>query len=269
MPAAFGHLSGAWDDPSGSGAEQHGHLAFAQEFIPGVEDAWRVALVAAASGTDFTPRARELGAVTAEIHQSRATLGTEEASPRPTRRCCVPCEAGMPLPLPPCQSWPPATPTSRPCSVGSAPWPGRQSSGSTGTTTSVRCWTCPSAGGSRSTSRESCCGRSPSGSERTSSPRHRRHAALVRLRGRFRASSGQASSDDGPSAWAADCRLAFLDGYGSVAGELDTDDLTLVRVLELDKALYEVDYEARTARPGCRSPAEAVGRILSEKGPAG
>ncbi|HET6666851.1 MAG TPA: aminoglycoside phosphotransferase, partial [Intrasporangium sp.] len=81
VPAVFGHLSGAWDDPSDSGAEQHGHLAVAQEFIPGVEDAWRVALVAAASGTDFTARARELGAVTAEIHQSlAATLGREEAS---------------------------------------------------------------------------------------------------------------------------------------------------------------------------------------------
>jgi 1,4-alpha-glucan branching enzyme len=82
VPLALGHLAGAWDDPTGSGAEHRGHLAFAQEFIPGVEDAWRVALVAAASGTDFTARARDLGVVTAEIHLALAsTLGREEATP--------------------------------------------------------------------------------------------------------------------------------------------------------------------------------------------
>ena len=113
--------------PSGSGAEQHGHLAFAQEFIPGVEDAWRVALVAAASGTDFTARARELGAVTAEIHQALAhTLGTRgglRGGPRGAAalharqvcRCrCLRARAGLPR-----------RPTSRASSgrVSSVAWP--------------------------------------------------------------------------------------------------------------------------------------------------
>ncbi len=42
-------------------ARASGHLAFAQEFLPGVQDAWRVALDAAAAGEDFTepgPRPR-------------------------------------------------------------------------------------------------------------------------------------------------------------------------------------------------------------------
>ena len=76
----IGHLSGAWAAPDGAG-EQQGHLALAQEFIPGVQDAWRVALLAAASGTDFTDRAYELGVATAEIHATLADrLGLEPAS---------------------------------------------------------------------------------------------------------------------------------------------------------------------------------------------
>ena len=81
VPMAIGHLSGAWDAPAGDGSPMHGHLAFAQEFIPGVEDAWRVALVAAASGSDFTARARDLGVVTAQIHGALAhALGTHEVT---------------------------------------------------------------------------------------------------------------------------------------------------------------------------------------------
>ena len=36
--------------------ESHGHLAFAQEFYPGTEDAWRVALRAVAEGSTSRPR---------------------------------------------------------------------------------------------------------------------------------------------------------------------------------------------------------------------
>jgi predicted trehalose synthase len=81
--------------------------------------------------------------------------------------------------------------------------------------------------------------------------------------------SGESASDAGPGVWAADCRVAFLDGYGSVAGELDAGGRTLVRVLELDKALYEVTYEARNRPTWLPIPVEAVGRLLSEKGPSG
>ena len=89
---AIGHLSGAWDAPAG-GSPMHGHLAFAQEFIPGVEDAWRVALVAAASGSDFTARARDLGVVTAQIHaRPRARARHRTRSPRrPARRSSPRC----------------------------------------------------------------------------------------------------------------------------------------------------------------------------------
>ena len=271
VPAAFGHLSGAWDDPSGSGAEQHGHLAFAQEFIPGVEDAWRVALVAAASGTDFTPRARELGAVTAEMHQSLAdTLGTEEASAeaheallRSMRGRYAAAVATVPglasrdsdvaalLGRVSSVAWPPIQRIHGDYHLGQV------------LDVPERGWVALDFEGEPLR---------PLAERVRPDLVHRDIAGMLRsfdyVAGSVRL-SGQADSDDGPSTWAADCRLAFLDGYGSVAGELDTDDLTLVRVLELDKALYEVDYEARNRPTWLPIPVEAVGRILSEKGPAG
>ncbi len=58
------------DDPEG--APVSGSLAFAQEFFEGVEDAWRVALDAAAAGEDFAARAYALGASVAGMHVALA-----------------------------------------------------------------------------------------------------------------------------------------------------------------------------------------------------
>jgi len=78
VPAPVGHLVGTWADPLTVGGRARGHLAFAQEFLPGVEDGWRVALAAAAAGRDFSVEARALGAVTARVHTALAvSLGHE------------------------------------------------------------------------------------------------------------------------------------------------------------------------------------------------
>jgi maltokinase len=59
------------------------HGLVAQEFLPGVEDAWRVALRLARTGEDFTGPARELGAALAEVHRDlAAALGTMPADER-------------------------------------------------------------------------------------------------------------------------------------------------------------------------------------------
>jgi len=58
--------------------------------------------------------------------------------------------------------------------------------------------------------------------------------------------------------------LGHVPGYAEVAGEPDADDTALVRALELDKALYEVVYEARN-RPGWLDiPVRAIDRLVSE-----
>lgn len=71
VPEPIGTVSGDWVDPLSS-TRQSGHLVFAQEFLPGVEDAWRVALAAAAGGRDFEVPARALGAATAAVHRDLA-----------------------------------------------------------------------------------------------------------------------------------------------------------------------------------------------------
>ncbi|MBN9180195.1 MAG: phosphotransferase [Microbacterium sp.] len=73
VPRAVGHVDGEWPDASAH-ATASGSLAFAQEFLDGVDDAWRVALRAAAAGEDFTERAWALGVATADVHASLATL---------------------------------------------------------------------------------------------------------------------------------------------------------------------------------------------------
>lgn len=62
------------------------HALVAQEFLPEVEDAWRVALRLARSGEDFTGPARGLGATVAEVHRDlAAALGTVTADERAVR----------------------------------------------------------------------------------------------------------------------------------------------------------------------------------------
>lgn len=58
------------------------HSLFAQEFLPGVEDAWRLALRLALAGEDFTEAARQLGATVAGTHRDlAAALGTVASDP--------------------------------------------------------------------------------------------------------------------------------------------------------------------------------------------
>ena len=64
VPTTLGWVSGQWED----GLED-GHLAFAQEFLAGTQDAWRVATESVAVGSDLTGGAAKLGEVVAQIHQ--------------------------------------------------------------------------------------------------------------------------------------------------------------------------------------------------------
>ena len=78
VPASVGDVMGEWDDVGRASGRARGHLAFAQEFLPGVEDAWRVALTAAATGAPFTDESRALGAAVAEVHLSLGELFPRE-----------------------------------------------------------------------------------------------------------------------------------------------------------------------------------------------
>ena len=75
----------------------------------------------------------------------------------------------------------------------------------------------------------------------------------------YAAAVGEATSPT----WAADARAAFLEGYAAVAGAPDGSGTTLRDALELDKALYEVVYEAGNRPDWLPIPLAAVDRLLA------
>ncbi|MBT2504063.1 phosphotransferase [Curtobacterium sp. ISL-83] len=80
VPLVYGAVRGTWPDPGRPDGGATGHLAFAQEFLPGLEDAWRVALGDARDGTRFEADAERLGAALAEVHRTLAeALPTQPA----------------------------------------------------------------------------------------------------------------------------------------------------------------------------------------------
>ncbi len=263
VPIAIGDLRGAWDSPVPGGAEEHGHLAFAQEFIPGVDDAWRVALVAAATGTDFTGRARDLGVTTAHIHADLATsLGTE-ASTEQTRQTLVESmrqRYAAARALVPELAEREAEVVAVLESVLDVDWPVLQrihGDYHLGQVLDVpeRGWVALDFEGEPL---------------RPLSERVRPDLPARDVAGMLRSFDYAAGSvhlaDEliDASGWAADCRGAFLDGYASVAGPPDAASEVLTRALELDKALYEVVYEARNRPTWLPIPLQAVRRLLDE-----
>lgn len=263
VPIAIGDLRGAWDSPVPGGPEQHGHLAFAQEFIPGVDDAWRVALVAAATGADFTARARDLGVTTARIHADLAeSLGTEAATDTARRQLVDSMRSryAAARALVPELAEREGEVVAVLESVLDVEWPLLQrvhGDYHLGQVLDVpeRGWVALDFEGEPL---------------RPLSERVRPDLTARDVAGMLRSFDYAAGSvhlaDEliDASRWAADCRAAFLDGYASVAGTADAASVVLTRALELDKALYEVVYEARNRPTWLPIPLQAVHRLLDE-----
>ncbi|HEY0215169.1 MAG TPA: hypothetical protein VGC57_02120 [Cellulomonas sp.] len=96
------------------------------------------------------------------------------------------------------------------------------------------------------------------------SQRTRPDLALRDAAGMLRSFDYAAAVGGAPDTWTQAARTAFLEGYAAQSPPLDPTLRThLLRVLELDKALYEAVYEARN-RPGWTAiPLGAVARLLA------
>jgi len=251
---------GRWPDADAPQGSARGHLALAQEFLPGVDDAWRVALAAVTSGADFSEPAYSLGLATAEVHATLAqTMSTRVAThddvvalTRSMRSRHVAAVSEVPA-LADYDSMVEASIES----VSSATWPALQrihGDYHLGQVLDVpqRGWVLVDFEGEplRPLAERTCP-----------------DLALRDVAGMLRSFDYVAGSWErlhpgrSASPWAFRARTAFLDGYAQGSGRDPRQDAVLLNALELDKALYEVVYEARNRPTWLGIPTTAIARL--------
>jgi predicted trehalose synthase len=255
VPTPSGWVEGSWTRPDGSAVS--GHLAFASEFLVGTRDAWREARESVSAGEDFGPQAHTLGQATAEVHQTLAEhLATEVASP--ARRS----ELVHALRV-------------------RAAWACNQVDGLRGLDSQIKAihdqldeltdfpvlqrihgdyhlgqvldtpgrgWVLLDFEGEPL---------------RPISERSDPDLALRDVAGMLRSFDYAAAQTGDGEAWAARCRAEFCLGYADVSGRDPREHTALLGALELDKALYEVVYEARNRPDWIEVPLRAVARLTA------
>jgi trehalose synthase-fused probable maltokinase len=262
VPAMVGSVSATWPSVT-DGEPAHGHLAFAQEFYPGTEDAWRVALRAVAEGQDFTAAARELGAATAEVHALLAqALPTEQVTPEAVAQTVASMRsryvaAASEVPAIAAYDQEIAAVFD---AAARAPWPVLQrihGDYHLGQVLQVpgRGWVLLDFEGEPLRPL----------AERTLPDLTVRDVAGMLRSFDYAAGSWEQSHPGGSARdWAEAAQAAFLDGYAAAAGRDPREDGDLLTALQLDKALYEVVYEARNRPTWLTIPTDAVVRLLDE-----
>lgn len=266
VSAVFGFIQGTWNDPRRAGSPAQGHLAFAQEFLAGVEDAWRVALRAAHSGQSFGDQAQDLGRATAETHLAlRRALPTAE----PSRDSISETIAGMKDRFDTAHQAVPELGRHRDAAfaafdaAASQPWPLLQRIHGDYHLGQVilapqRGWVLLDFEGEPL---------------RSLVERNQLDVPIRDVAGMLRsfdyvAGSLQVEGKDQGRAWADEARQAFVSGYRSVFDPLDVADDAqldphLLAAYELDKAIYEVRYEALHRPDWVSIPLGAITRLLS------
>ncbi|WP_248259329.1 aminoglycoside phosphotransferase [Georgenia sp. EYE_87] len=256
VPRPVGDLLGQWPAPDG-GTQLTGHLALAQEFLPGAPDAWRVTLGALERGEDLAPRARALGEATAEVHATLAAV-LPTAEPDDAARAAAlagwraryetACEhvpdlarradrVGEVLEAGAAAWWPPLQRIHGDYHLGQVlDVPGRG-------------WVLLDFEGEPLRPL----------AERTLPDLPQRDVAGMLRSFDYAAASVPAA---GGEVAAGRAREAFLDGYAHISRNDPRDEPALLHALELDKALYEVTYEARNRPDWLPIPLSGVARIL-------
>jgi maltokinase len=266
VPLAIGSVEGTWPDLTTADGTVTGSLAFAQEFLPGVEDAWRVALHAAARGEDFRDSAHALGAATAEVHLSLAGLFPTRATQAEDREATaatwlrrlaiaiaeVPAIAERREAIEAVYTralevdWPPLQRIHGDYHLGQVlQVPGRG-------------WVLLDFEGEPL---------------RPMSERVRSDLPLRDVAGMLRSFDYVAGSirldhpDRSPATvreWARGARSSFVEGYAGTSGaELDVGS-ALLAALELDKAVYEAIYESRNRPTWVTIPLRAIARLVEK-----
>ena len=260
VPGSVGYVCGQWSDAAADNGMATGHLAFAQEFLPGVEDAWRVALAAVAAGADFSEQARSLGQATAQVHATLAqAMGTREATQDDVlalTRSMRARHAAALSEVPALAEYGQMIQASIEA-VSSARWPALQRIHGDYHLGQVldapgRGWVLVDFEGEPL--RPLC--------ERTQPDLALRDVAgMLQSFDYVEGSWEQTHPGRSAAPWANRARTAFLQGYAGSAGRDPREDVVLLDALELDKALYEVIYEARNRPTWLSIPTTAIARL--------
>ncbi|PWJ56304.1 trehalose synthase-fused probable maltokinase [Quadrisphaera granulorum] len=278
VPALAGWVEGSW--PVSSDPSQplvSGDLAVASEFLAGAQDAWREATAAVVSGTDFSERARALGAATAQVHAALAEqLPSRPADDDDARRLAEGWLQRLEWALSEADVLAPRADALR-ARVASS---GSLDAATLGTLQRVhgdyhlgqvldvpgRGWVLLDFEGEPLRPL----------AERTLPDLALRDVAGMLRSFDYAARQTTVGLTEGPEAaaareaarsWADAARAAFCEGYAAVTGADPRSAGTLLDALELDKALYEVVYEVRNRPAWVPVPLAAIDRVLAA-GPA-
>jgi len=264
VPQPVGHVVGEWLDTGAPDGVARGHLACAQEFLPGVEDAWRVALAAVASDTDFSEQARSLGQMLAEVHATLAkamtTVTATDADIEALTRSMRSRHASAVSEVPALAAYDSMVRASI-AQVSSATWPALQrihGDFHLGQVLHVpdRGWVLVDFEGEPLRPL----------AERTQPDLTLRDVAGMLRSFDYAAGSWEQTHPGGAGVeWADRARTAFLEGYAQESGHDPRDDGELLNALELDKALYEVVYEARNRPTWLTIPITAISRLSAAR----
>jgi predicted trehalose synthase len=267
VPASVGDVFGEWDDVGQTTGRARGHLAFAQEFLPGVEDAWRVALLAVAGGAPFVDESRELGAAVARVHMALSELFARE---KPSAELIDGTIAAWHRRLTIAVAEVPELEPHRPAieafyaRAASGRWPELQRIHGDlhlGQVISVpgRGWMLLDFEGEPLR---------PMSERRLPDFPVRDVAGMLRSFDYVAGSTALAHPDQAheAAAWAAAARQAFLDGYVGTVGLDLRVYRDLLAAFELDKAVYEAIYESRNRPTWAAIPLNAIMHLL-ETGP--
>ncbi|MGL4176165.1 MAG: maltokinase N-terminal cap-like domain-containing protein [Dermatophilaceae bacterium] len=264
VPAVVGAVTGSWRHPGSDGdLPSSGHLAVAQEFLPGVEDAWLVAMRAVEDGRDLSGPARTLGEATAEVHGTLAdALGTSVTTPAQADAVV----AGMRGRLDAAVDAEPALEHVRDAvetvleSARTASWPALQRIHGDYHLGQVlhsaeRGWVLVDFEGEPLRPL----------SERSRPDQWIRDVAgmlhsLDYVGGRWEQLHGGSARSSVAAA-----RASFLDGYAARSGEDLREHRALLAAFELDKALYQLVYEARNRPAWLDVSRGAVRRLIAAR----
>ncbi len=268
VPAVVGSVTGPWVEPAdnveptdNAAPTVVGHLAFAQEFLPGLEDAWRVAARALAAGTDFTGPARELGAATAQVHAALASsLGTTKTTERTGSRIIEQMRqryAAAVAEVPELERFG-ALVAAVHSAAAVAPWPAMQRIHGDYHLGQVlhsrqRGWVLLDFEGEPLRPL----------AERVERDQWIRDVAGMLRSIDYAGGSWERATRGSARPWVRATQAAFLDGYAADGGADPRRHQALLTAFELDKAMYELVYEARNRPDWIGIPLAAINRLTS------